>query len=697
MASRKRPMGGGDNPEFVSRAFMGVSNNASRDMIGDEEFWWLENLIPLADGNLGVLQQENSTPVATLVAMTQPIYACAFTVGTLNYAFIVTQGGFPGSPSSGFIVKLSDGSITALGAIFAAGPVSATPYNNQGLLIISPAAYYDWNITTPGTLTNLNNTIQSATLTTTNTIPATSDGSDITVTNAGIVGGGPGTGALIKVYYQAVSVATTAGGTGYVIGDILTFTGGTPESAGLANSADALTIAVTQVNAGTIEGIQLTNQGSYAGPETGNLTGTTLPGGLNFTGGSGTGAQFAVSWQAIPASAFIVNPGTQYTTGATSTDSYTDVDVISPAVVTVLTLSTSGVIGGQTIAVFAERVWIGSQRTIFVTDVDSYNSFGGAGTNFTISDPYLHAYITALFSANNYLYIFGDTSVDALSNVQVTSGVTSFSRVNLTTSVGTSSPMSVFGYFRGVVFFHITGIYLLAGASPERISTKVQGVIRSTNLIVTAPSGAPLTVNAELCAVTSLNIKDSFYAGTPAAPVQRNVLALYFGGKWCFARVAAGAADSFQQLVLSVSGGGGADQDVGASVLYYVGFTPAGYVALYQAFVFSAPLAAWGLRTKLWDAGAPLREKQAIQAAVGMFNGALPTQNLAISVDTELASFALALPSVQGTEPYSLIESPAQGGGSQYLGLTVSCGAAENVTQLNLLALRGLAERDMLQ
>jgi hypothetical protein len=690
--ARKATMAGGDNPQIVSRMFTTASNNASRDMIEDEEFWWLENLIPLANGNLGVLPQESTVPIATLATVQLPVYACGFTIGATNYAFTVFGDGI--ASSSGFITNLTTGATTALGAVFAAGTISATPYNNQGLLIISSSAYYDWGVTTPGMLTNNNNTIQGADITLSNSIPATSDSSDITITNAGIVGGGDGTSGQLKVYYQAVSIATITAGTGYVVGDILTFTGGSPEDNGVPNTADTVQIVVTQVAAGAITGIQLVRQGSYAGPVTGDMVGTILPGGAHFTGGSGISAKFAISWQVIPASVLIVNPGSNYTNGATSTDVFTDINGTGTA--TILTLATSGVIGGQCIATFAARVWIANNRTVYVTDVDTYNDFGGSGTNFTISDAYLHANITALYAGNNYLYIFGDTSIDAVSNVQVISGLISFSRVNLTTSIGTSEPTSVFGYFRGVVFYHVTGIYLLAGASPERISAKIQGVMRATNFNQ-GVSGCALTVASELCAVATLNIQDEFYAGTPVAPIQRNVLALYFGGRWLFARVATGASDSIAQLIFSIPGGGGGATYAGASVLYYIGFNGMN-PAIYQAFSAVAPRAAWGLRTKLWDAGSPLREKQALEAVVGMFNGAFPAQGLQISVDTELGSVTLpAISLSMGAEPYSLLEQAAQGGASQYLGLTVSVTAGQNVSQISLLGLRALAERDMLQ
>ena len=51
MATRTAQVSG-QQPEFILRNFAGMNNLASRDMIEDEEFWWCENAMPLAGGNL---------------------------------------------------------------------------------------------------------------------------------------------------------------------------------------------------------------------------------------------------------------------------------------------------------------------------------------------------------------------------------------------------------------------------------------------------------------------------------------------------------------------------------------------------------------------------------------------------------------------------------------------------------------------
>jgi hypothetical protein len=838
MAS-KRQQPGGDNPEVVVRAFGGTSNNASRQDIADDEFYWLENLMPVADGNiLPVLAP--GPALATIPETSAPFYACTFSISGVNYVFAA----YPSN--NGYIVNLSTAAVTKIGSDFPIG-TTASPYNDQGLLIITPNDYFDYNVTTANTLTNQNNTVNGGTITFSNTITSGAAGADIVLTNNGfspddgtggalkvlynctaaaIVNGGSGysggdnltiqggtfttavvinvtsvdgtgviqavtvgtagsysgpatgkqsvlpgganltggtgtgaqmslsfeaiaasvtvvtagtgyaggevsedfagsvlvteftataaaglltggtistsnaatstvgadislvndgitpddgTGAILKVYYSCTSVGTQNGGTGYVVGDLLTLSGGVPEDSGTPSSADAVQILVTAVGGdGNIIGIQLSNAGSYAGPETsGNAV---LPGGANYTGGSGTGAVFQATWQALPSSVFVVNPGSGYAGGETSDDKS------SGSIYTTITLTSSGIIGGNAISVYAGRIWLAANRTVFVSEIDEYANFGGSGTNFTISESYLHGSITALAAANNYLYIFGQDSIDALSNVVVQEGVVAFSRVNLVTGVGTISPASVFGYFRGVFFSHSTGYYLLAGASPERISEKIQGLVR---VAFGSAFGCLLTTNAELNACVCQQFTDNF---SGRAVENRTFIAGYFRSKWWISTL----PNQVGSIIISIAGGNGTELDQGQTPLYYFTLS-GGQCQLVEAFVPARGFLPWIARSKLWDTQAPLREKQVLVSALGALAVPQVTGAVTYTVDTELESFTpqtFPSPGASATG-YELLVDKADGGGSQYLGLTVQ-GVATSVSSISLLAIRGLAERDML-
>ena len=76
---------------------------------------------------------------------------------------------------------------------------------------------------------------------------------------------------------------------------------------------------------------------------------------------------------------------------------------------------------GTGIQSFSGRVWIANDRTVFYSASDSYNDFTGVSAgNITLTDATLHGKIVQILSANNFLYIFGDDSINVFSDVRVT-------------------------------------------------------------------------------------------------------------------------------------------------------------------------------------------------------------------------------------------------------------------------------------
>jgi hypothetical protein len=131
----------------------------------------------------------------------------------------------------------------------------------------------------------------------------------ITVNNAGtgfatpttisFTGGSPQTGAITPqatATYQIVSANVNAGGTGFVIGDVL-----------VANALSIISVTVTGVSAGIITSVSLTTTGPLTAPVAGvrNFTAVT---------GSGSGAKFTLV--SGIAAITVTNPGNGYTTVA---------------------------------------------------------------------------------------------------------------------------------------------------------------------------------------------------------------------------------------------------------------------------------------------------------------------------------------------------------------------------------------------
>jgi len=730
-----------------------MNNIASREAIGDDEFNWIENIIPVAAGAAYPVLGSIAGP--TVAEATSPTYACPFSVGvgatpsatitgitatstghipviftiftvTAVNSFTVgqqitvsgvsytgasaanpngtwtiasanstgfTYNNFPGPPPGGFtyvsggvanaaatsnsgnfafvvfatsgngyVVNLqSPYSWTLIISGLTSGQTFATPYNNQGLLIIDPTGYWDWNVTAPNTLTPQNNAAANATLT--GVAKALAGGTSLKqiVTASG-------TGATFQAVYTVINVALVSGGTGYAVGDTVYLTDGSP-------TIDA-TLTVSTVGAGgAITAVFLTSGGSYPGPPTSALVATGPTGTATSTTGSGTSATFSCHIQAIAMN--ILTRGNGYTGTTTVVD-----ETSTPVVIDTWNITSSGVIGGTSIATYAGRVWIGASRTVYFTDIDSYNSFGGVGGSFAIPDAYLVGPITVLYTANNYLYIFGQTSIDALSNVTVSGGVTFFSRINITGSVGCSAPSSVFSYYRGIAFWNVAGIYLLTGATPEKISEKIAGIVQAV-ANSSQIYGGTVVVRGEICAVMQVAFADTITQSGAVRPL--NVL--FFRGRWwSYSFAATPGFPTTACVTVPVNG-----------VMTLYGFRCNGTTtALYACLSPLAALSNWVLKTKLWDAGAPLREKQALNAAIAANWVATGASGVTFNIDTELSSVAATAVPVNQTG-YDLLVGSANNAsteGAQYLGLTVS--GSSNVTQIRMLALQGKADRNIL-
>lgn len=647
----KQSNAGGQNPEFVLREFGGMNTISAREAIEDNDFYWCENLIPLAPGKLSPVPAP-SAAIATVGGETGgPSYTTNFTVNGVDWAFAVWS-----ATGNGYVINLQTSAVTKIfNGTLTSGQTAATQYSNRGLLIVDSAGYWDWNITTGSTLTSLINTVVGTTIVAPATI--TTGGTSLRLSLSV-----SGTGVTFTPLFSVNRATVTTAGTGYAVGDVLTLSDGSPIT--------GAQIQVTAVGGGgSISTFVLLSGGSYPGP-TSSTPVATGPAGATFTTQSaGTGAVFSIS--ITHTSTKLTGVGTGYSSSDTGAIQY------NPGAWTTLgtfTIQASGVTSGSTIATYAGRVWVGSGRTISFTDINSYNSFGGAGGSLTINDSYLRNNITALYSANNYLYIFGDANVDVLSNVTITNGVTAFSRINLVTGIGTSTPTSVFSYYRAVVFYHGTGFYSLSGATPEKVSEKINPIVTAINA-GTPVYGEIVVVQGELCASMLFTFNDTFTgAGT------RTLLACFFRNKWWVASFAGLTATSMFAIA-----------SAGQSVIHFWAGN-----SLYRAFSGNS-LAAWTVQTKLWDGGAPLREKQSINIAMAChFNGSGGSA-VSATVDTELASSApYTLGYASAFTGYQITVAQANNGGGTYLGLTLT-GTGSELSHIGLIAMRGKTERDLLQ
>ena len=81
-----------------------------------------------------------------------------------------------------------------------------------------------------------------------------------------------------------------------------------------------------------------------------------------------------------------------------------------------------------------------------------------------------------LRALNNYLYIFGDSSVRQIGDITVSGSLTFFTLVILASDIGTTYARTVLSYNRLVLFANKNGVYGIFGASVEKISDDLDGI-----------------------------------------------------------------------------------------------------------------------------------------------------------------------------------------------------------------------------
>lgn len=573
---------------LVFREFGGVNVTSPRQSIGDEQFSWLENVMPIAPGNLPVMNVPMYTGVSHAAAV---IYQCTANITGTDYDFEFLSDGSAFYTAIGTFVSTSfapAGTFTAPQAI----PYTTSDDGTPGLLIIDPAnGYYDFGLTAPLTLTKISGSLAEAEI--------INPGGGYTSSPTATITGGGGTGAIATTTIGVRNAVLAGAGTGYLAGDLLAMVDGT--------NTDAAVMSVTTVNSGTgaITAFSIEDQGTY----------TVAPSNpVSVTGGAGSGATFTLNFGVTGID--LTNPGTGYTSTPTVALSGGGGTGASASI------QLNGDLNGSAIAAYAGRVWISSGKITNYTDIDSYNSFGGAGGSFTINDSYLHNGINALYSANGYLYFFGDDSIDILSNVQVSNGVTTFSRTNITASVGTAFQQSVFPYYRSLMFANQYGIYALSGATPQKISDDIDGLFKPGIFLGGLVAGA-VTIFGELCMCWTMKIVDNFtslYGGGTT----RTILVCYFKQRWFFSS----PGFDFVQIASVPSAGGQSLFAVSAGA-------PS---KLYQAFEANESNTLAFVQTKLWDGGAPIQNKELTRAGLSVIYSATVDRTLIVTTDNEFLS-----------------------------------------------------------
>jgi hypothetical protein len=305
-------------------------------------------------------------------------------------------------------------------------------------------------------------------------------------------------------------------------------------------------------------------------------------------------------------------------------------------------------ISGTYVETYQSRVWVENGLTYSYSAPNNLFSFSGSlgGGTATSNDPFLRRQITAAKQANGFLYLFGDSSVNVVSNVQSTGSplVTTLNNQNVDPQEGTIWPNSVQAFGRGILFANASGVWALYGGAAEKVSDDLDGLFEAaTSIFATAssisvPSGAAMTLNEQKCYMVLIPTSGPFDDGA-----FHKRLAIYDGKKWFL-----GSQSSTLTFI--------ATQEIN-SVLYAWGTDGTN---LFPLFNTSGSInKVW--QTKLWSEPFVII-KQALRLYTMGIDNVATAYSLAGTVDSLLANTSLA------QTAFTVTSNAATGPSLQYLG-----------------------------
>lgn len=705
---------------LVVKEFRGINTKNNRTALTQNEFAWLENVMPLGYGNLKAVYKEQAEAITFSDVSNQ-----VFSVNIKNKDYILS---FEEDGRCEYVDLDTDtkGNVAITGTFSNSG-MRVSQWKNERALIVDPEkGYWTWDGTSlvsvgsvgfiglvsggsgftqaPTVVIGAPNDANGIQATAICTITGGSGGvNEIRVTTPGtgytsiptvnigapdLAGGTQATAVATIQSGAVVAISVTNSGSGYTTAPSVSFTGGGGSSAA----------ATAIISTGTINSVILTEAGS----------GYTSPPTVTFIGGGGSGANAIsslVTFKKGTVQCLVTNGGTGYTnsanlvvtisgggganataTGIISGGEVTQIIMTNPGAgytnASNITVTITGGGGSNATAEaiintennvgvqsFSGRVWIASGRTVAFSAAGSYSDFTSvsAGT-LTLTDATLHGNIINILSANNFLYIFGEDSINVFSDVRVTtSGTTLFTNTNVSASVGTKFPYAIFPYFRSVLFMNDYGVYALVGSTTTKLSDDLDTVVENIDYSYPVTSGQVL-LNNTLCAAFNFR-----YTGD--TPSGRYIQAIFFEKKWFVT-----SQGGIKHLTpVSVDG---------QALLYGTSGTD-----LVKLYANSTASIATTIKTALNPMGDPIRDKQALKVGIEATSSPSNTFSFSVTVDSENRSSPVytltstitwvnnsnstigwinnaSAPVAWGTTGYNLFKTDAQQYG-KYLGMTV--------------------------
>lgn len=298
---------------------------------------------------------------------------------------------------------------------------------------------------------------------------------------------------------------------------------------------------------------------------------------------------------------------------------------------------------GTAIAVYAGRVWVASARTVQYSAPNSFADWtvaDGAG-NFIITDEYLEGNIVSLVSSIDTLWIVGNGSVNALSNVAIQTGnITTFTVTNISNVSGTSFYTATMPYERSLMLANAHGVELYYGLVPQKISQPMDGFFAGVDYTKNISVALGTLYNQQVLLILCYSLSASKW-----------LIACFTQGKWFLVDYGA------LSLLTWISQNGSAQA-----------YATDG-VNVYALFVDTATAVTGSIQTGFADGSDPSTFKQILKASVGV-TAELPGGSISWTLDTENGSSAVFYDAY--SVGYNWLRRDLTGKVGQYFGITVN-------------------------
>lgn len=193
-------------------------------------------------------------------------------------------------------------------------------------------------------------------------------------------------------------------------------------------------------------------------------------------------------------------------------------------------------VSGTSIETYQNRAWVTNGALFYTSAPGNGANFSGpsGGVTTPSTDSFLKREYTVVRQSNGFLYLFGDSSINVISNVQ-SSGTpltTTFNNQNVDPQTGTPWHNSVQAFGRGLIFANPSGVYALFGGAAEKVSADLDGFFAAAQTTlaqatsISQPSSAVAIINGVRCYMLTLPVNDPFTGNV------RTVACIWNGKKW---------------------------------------------------------------------------------------------------------------------------------------------------------------------